>query len=216
MACSVSPGFPMASASPRKMTTTRAPPPPEVEASDFDWIGDLGRGRFARVTKVRHRRTCEVFALKEAINPTPDPEEEAEVLRRAAGFPSPYVVRCHAVIVGPHGGPASVLEYMDAGSLFAVLRRRGFPEPALPELAWRCLMGLAQLHSSGVAHLDVKPDNFLVNSQGEVKINDFNTSRVVYDSGQHRGELLGPEIHGHDLLLQPRAVRARRARRHGR
>jgi mitogen-activated protein kinase kinase 9 len=74
------------------------------------------------------------------------------VLRRAVGFPFPYVVRCHAVIVGPRGGQASVLEYMDAGSLFTILRRRrrrGLPEPALPELAWWCLMGLAQLHSSG-------------------------------------------------------------------
>jgi mitogen-activated protein kinase kinase 9 len=33
-----------------------------------------------------------------------------------------------------------------------------------------------------LVNLNVKPDNFLVNSQGEVKINDFNTSRVVYDS----------------------------------
>jgi serine/threonine protein kinase len=27
-------------------------------------------------------------------------------------------------------------------------------------------MGLLHLHSRGVAHLDVKPDNFLINSQG--------------------------------------------------
>jgi mitogen-activated protein kinase kinase 9 len=189
MACSVSGAAPHrmfhhATAPPREMTTTSAPPP--LEASDFDWIGDLGRGGFATVIKVRHRRTGEVFALKEAIHPTPDAYEEAEVLLRAAASPSPYVVRCHAVIVGPHGGPASVLEYMDGGSLYAVLRwrgrGRGFPEPALAEVAARCLMGLLHLHSRGVAHLDVKPDNFLVNSQGEVKINDFNTSRIVYDS----------------------------------
>jgi serine/threonine protein kinase len=31
-------------------------------------------------------------------------------------------------------------------------------------------------------NLNVKPDHFLVNSQGEVKINDFNTSLIVYDS----------------------------------
>jgi mitogen-activated protein kinase kinase 9 len=83
------------------------------------------------------------------------------------------------VIVGPNDGPTSVLKYMDGGSLQAVLhwrgRGRGFPEPALAEVAARCLMGLVHLHSHGVTHLDVKPDNFLVNSQGEVKISDFNT-----------------------------------------
>ncbi|TVU08658.1 hypothetical protein EJB05_42069, partial [Eragrostis curvula] len=165
----------------------RAPPPPplpepELDASDFDWIGDLGEGGFARVIKVRHRRTGEVFALKEAFYPTPDLEEEAEVLRRAAWGPSPHVVRCHALFPGPHGGPASLLEFMDAGSLHDVLRRRrwrGFPEAALAETASRCLLGLAQLHSRGVAHLDVKPDNFLANARGDVKINDFNVSRIV-------------------------------------
>jgi hypothetical protein len=91
MVCSISPGFPIVSASPCEMTATRAPPPPEVEASDFDWIGNLGRGGLGRVTKVRHRCACEVFAVKEAINPTPDPEE----LRRPRcsaeppGSPSP-------------------------------------------------------------------------------------------------------------------------------
>jgi hypothetical protein len=71
------------------------------QLSDFDWIGDLDRGSFTTVIKVCHRRTGEVFALKEAIHPTPDTYEEAEVLVRAAASPSPYVVRCHAVIVGP-------------------------------------------------------------------------------------------------------------------
>jgi hypothetical protein len=71
------------------------------QASDFDWIDDLGKGGFATVIKVRHHRTGKVFALKEAIHPTPDAYEEAEVLIRAAASPSPYVVRCHVVIIGP-------------------------------------------------------------------------------------------------------------------
>jgi hypothetical protein len=71
------------------------------QASDFDCISDLDRGSFATVIKVCHHRTGEVFTLKEAIHPTPDAYEEAEVLVRAAASPSPYVVRCHAVIVGP-------------------------------------------------------------------------------------------------------------------
>jgi serine/threonine protein kinase len=31
-------------------------------------------------------------------------------------------------------------------------------------------MALLHLHSRGVAHLDVKPDNFLVNSQGGLDV----------------------------------------------
>ncbi|KAL6844830.1 hypothetical protein ACP4OV_025489 [Aristida adscensionis] len=56
------PGFPAAphqmfrriAALPREMATAPPPPPAptaEVELSDFDWVGDLGEGGFARVTK---------------------------------------------------------------------------------------------------------------------------------------------------------------------
>jgi hypothetical protein len=41
--------------------------------------------------------------------------------RCSAAFPFPYVVRCHAVIFRPDGGPASVLGYMDSRFLYAVL-----------------------------------------------------------------------------------------------
>jgi mitogen-activated protein kinase kinase 9 len=183
MACSVT------GAAPHRMLHHQASmtvSPPEPEPSDYDWIGE---GGFARVSKVRYRRTGEVFALKEAFYPSPDAYEEAEVLRRAAGYASPYVVRCHSVFLDHDGGQSSVLELMDAGSLFSVLCRRGdrgFPEPALADAAARCLMGLAQLHSRGIAHLDVKSENFLANAEGEVKISDFNFARIVYGGAGER------------------------------
>ncbi|RCV11373.1 hypothetical protein SETIT_2G180600v2 [Setaria italica] len=193
MACSIAPAAPhqmfhRAGAAPHQMMTAAAPAPEEMRLSDFDWIGDLGAGGFARVSKARHRRTGAVFALKMSYDPDPDVEEEAEVLRRAAG--SPHVVDCHALLRGPAGEPACLLEFMDAGSLSRVLRRRrgkgGFPEPALAEAAAHCVVGLAQLHSRGVAHLDVKPDNLLANSRGEIKIGDFNTSKILYGrAGEH-------------------------------
>jgi mitogen-activated protein kinase kinase len=172
------------------MITALAPEPEEMRLSDFDWIGDLGAGGFARVSKARHRRTGAVFALKISYDPDPDADEEAEVLRRAAG--SLHIIDCHALLRAPDGEPACVLEFMDAGSLSRVLRRRrqrkrgGFPEPALAEAAAHCVVGLAQLHSRGIAHMDVKPDNFLANSRGEIKIGDFNTSKILYGAaGQH-------------------------------
>jgi len=183
----------------RMMMTTKAstaavaaPAPEEhnsrpLRLSDLEWLGELGKGGFARVTKVRHRGTGAVHALKMTVNPEPVAEEEAKVLRHAAGAPN--IVGCYGFLRGPFDEPSYLLEFMDAGSLGRILwsrRGRGIPEPALAEVAAQCAMGLAQLHSRGVAHLDVKPDNFLANVRGEIKIADFNTSRILYGAAGER------------------------------
>ncbi|OEL38342.1 Mitogen-activated protein kinase kinase 9 [Dichanthelium oligosanthes] len=196
MACSVAPAAPhqmfhRVIAAPHQMmrapSPVAAPAPEEMQLSDLDWIGHLGAGGFACVSKARHRRTGAVFALKMSFDDGPDMEEEAKVLSRAAG--SPHVIDCHAMLRAPGGEPAFLLEFMDAGSLGRVMRQRrgkGIPEAALAEVAAQCVVGLAQLHSRGVAHLDVKPDNFLANSRAEIKISDFNTSRILYGgAGEH-------------------------------
>ncbi|KAL6842811.1 hypothetical protein ACP4OV_027655 [Aristida adscensionis] len=200
---------------PQGMMKAPAPAPAEEELrlSDLERLGYLGEGACGVVFKVRHRRTGAVFALKTAHFPEPSAaDEEAEALRRVAG--SPHVVRCHAVLSTSDSddeAPAYVLELMDAGTLAGVLRGlggRGLPEPALAEVAARCLQGLAHVHSRGVAHLDLRPDNLLANAQGDVKIGDFSVSRILYGRAGERLRVpvaVGSLPHLSPERFQPRA-----------
>jgi serine/threonine protein kinase len=45
------------------------------------------------------------------------------------------------------------------------------------EILINCAKGLGHMHNKGWVHRDVKPDNFLVNEQGVVKLIDFNLAR---------------------------------------
>ncbi|KAL6615558.1 hypothetical protein ACP70R_037828 [Stipagrostis hirtigluma subsp. patula] len=199
------------------LETMKAPAPAgePLRLSDLEKVGFLGEGASGVVSKARHRRTGAVFALKMARYPGTDVAEEVEALRRAAAGPSPHVVRCHAVLRGADDDedeePAYVLELMDAGTLGDVLRRRGtrgVPEPALAEVASRCLDGLAHIHSRGVAHLDMKPDNLLANARGDVKIADFSVSRLLYGRSGERLRVsiaVGSLLHLSPERLQPNA-----------
>lgn len=78
-----------------------------------------------------------------------------------------------------------ITEYMDYGDLFnfitindSKLYTRGFLNHRSFEKFWRtlfsqCLASLIYLRSLGWAHLDVKPENFLINSWFEIKLIDF-------------------------------------------
>ncbi|KAF8696859.1 hypothetical protein HU200_036498 [Digitaria exilis] len=197
-------------AAPRETTAKKAEGDDELRLPDLEHVCHLGEGACGVVTKVRHRRTGAVFALKTAHYSDPNgatADEEAEALLRCAG--SPHVVRCHAVLAAGDDAPAAyVLELMDAGTLGDVLARRrggrgGIPELALAEVAARCLEGLAHVHSRGVAHLDLRPDNLLANSSGDVKIGDFSVSRILYGRAGERHRRRVSVAVGSPMYLSP-------------
>lgn len=163
------------------MTASVPEAPEKLRLSDLDWICELGAGGIASVCKARHCRTGAVFAIKISFDQDPlVVEKEAEVLKIAAG--ATHVIDLYGLLREPDSKAALVLEYMDAGSLGSLLRRRRglrIPEAAVAEVAFQCVRGLLQLHYNGVAHLDVKPYNILANSRGEIKMSDFNLSRVL-------------------------------------
>jgi hypothetical protein len=70
------------------------------------------------------------------------------------------------------------LEFMDGGSLEALLARTGsLPEGVLARVAADVLEGLAWLHrDKRMIHRDIKPANILLNLAGEPKITDFGIS----------------------------------------
>jgi serine/threonine protein kinase len=73
-----------------------------------------------------------------------------------------------------------LLEYMDCGSLENVYKKAGkIPEKELSHIAYQLLCGLTYLEKIGIVHRDIKPANILLNSQGQVKISDFDLCKQL-------------------------------------
>lgn len=91
------------------------------------------------------------------------------------------IVKTIDLMKNSSGAYSEIMEYCSAGDLYTlILATNG---EGLHYLEADCFMkqimrGLAYMHSKGVAHCDIKPENILLTTSGVAKISDFGTSAV--------------------------------------
>ena len=90
-----------------------------------------------------------------------------------------------------------IIEYMDRGSLRDIMTKTRqknykFKESELALIAIQILNGLSYLHIvAKQAHLDIKPENILINSDGLLKLTDFGISKDFSTSQDFMKTFLG-------------------------
>ena len=116
--------------------------------------------------------------------------EEWEILRRFQGHP--FIISLLDVYETDEEIQL-VLEYCEGGELFAALQKkrcrsqagRRYTEAKTAQIASQMLQALADLHSAGLVHRDVKAENILLVSEKEedihVKLCDFGLVRPLFD-----------------------------------
>jgi tRNA A-37 threonylcarbamoyl transferase component Bud32 len=139
---------------------------------------ELGRGASGHVMAAIHDASGLPVAIKYlAPQLFRDPgflagfREEAEVLR---SLDVPQVVQLLEYVEEPGEGAAIVMELVDGVSLHQMITREGAasPESALVVLKGS-LLGLASAHQHAIVHRDYKPENVLVDADGNSKLTDF-------------------------------------------
>ena len=88
-----------------------------------------------------------------------------------------------------------IQEFVDNGSVME-LNEEGvcLDGPFRPHSVWQytrdLICGVYYLHSKGVIHRDIKPDNLLITSNGVIKIGDFGSALVLQTPGEHLDSFL--------------------------
>jgi serine/threonine protein kinase len=143
----------------------------------------VGTGGMSSVFRAHDRLLDRKVALKVLHQQYTEDEEYVERFRRearaVASLSHPNIVT--VIDRGEHEGRQFIVfEYIEGENLKRLIQRRGpAPVETALELAMQIARGLAFAHQQGLVHRDVKPQNVLLNGDGQAKVTDFGIARSL-------------------------------------
>ncbi|CAE6433090.1 unnamed protein product [Rhizoctonia solani] len=185
-----------------------------VDQRAFTKLKTIGHGAFGVVSLVKEKDTGELYAMKQMrkVDMLRKGQEghvraERDVLKGAALVSSPtgadWIVRLFYSFQD-QDHLYLVLEFMGGGDLLNLLIEKDiFEEDFAKFYIAEMILAIEQCHKQGFIHRDIKPDNFLFDPNGHIKLSDFGLATDLHwahDTSyyeQQRRDLL--HKHGIDL-----------------
>ena len=170
------------------------PPPPDgfeqgnLFAARYQIVEELGLGGMGRVYRVLDKKLDEEIALKVI---RPEIAKRRDVIERFASelkLARQVVHRNVARMfdLNEEGGVRYItMEYVRGENLKRLIRKVGrlAPGQAVP-IACQISDGLAEAHRLGIIHHDLKPQNVMIDEEGQAKIMDFGLARLLAKEGR--------------------------------
>ncbi|KAL9226976.1 hypothetical protein vseg_002729 [Gypsophila vaccaria] len=171
----------------------------------------LGRGSFAKVFQARSMIDNKSVAIKVIDKLKTQPSIYPRIVGEVAAMrrlDHPNILRLHEVMASKTN-IYLVMDLAKGGDLFGKLSRRRdhrLPEALARRYFTQVVSALHYCHRHGVAHRDIKPQNLLLDEEGNIKVADFGLSAIV-ESPLNSSDLMvktscgtpafaGPEIVG--------------------
>jgi serine/threonine protein kinase len=149
---------------------------PGLEAS-FDQIQKMAIGGMAEVYRGRQRSLDRAVAIKRIRPELRTNRDIQERFRREARGSGNLLHQNLAHVydfISVDDELYIIMEYISGFDLAEVLERtQSLPIDVAGFVALKILEGLSFVHSHGMVHRDIKPDNIRLSTRGEVKIMDF-------------------------------------------
>lgn len=158
---------------------------------DFDIAGFLGDGAHGSVFLACERRTNFICVLK-CISKSHLVKSTQEALLRKeielqAHLKHPHIA-CMYTWFHTNSHVFFVMEYCSNGDLFSYLNDKGpFTEQRVAEMLFEIIWAIRTCHDKRIAHLDLKPENVLVNHEEKCKLADFGLSAHIGSKHKKKG-----------------------------
>ena len=157
-----------------------ATPQGGARVGEYTLLRQLGDGAYGTVFLATHNRTHEAFAIKRIlVDRSTMPFVERQVRRETSlmqGLHHPHVVRLIQVLQTPNAF-YFVMELAEGGELFdMIINSHRFSEVTARKYFQQLLSALQYCHGRDVIHRDLKAENLLLSSTGQLKVCDFGFS----------------------------------------
>jgi len=161
-------------------------PLPKFQDS-FELKKKLRKGSYATVWEAVEKETGETVAVKVIMRDGLSPADDEAILNEVSVMMSlkgnPYVVQLKRFFEEPDYF-FLVMEHMTGGDVFdRIVKMKRYTEKDARDCVENLLLAMKSIHSTGIAHRDVKPQNIMLVSEDEhtsIKVGDFGFARRVH------------------------------------
>lgn len=148
----------------------------------YQKIEKIGEGTYGVVYKAKNRTTGELVALKKIRLEAEDEGIPSTAIREISilkELQHPNIVRLHDVI-HTEKKLTLVFEFLDQDlkKFLDTWSEQGLNQNTIKSMLYQLLKGVSFCHDRRVLHRDLKPQNLLINSDGELKLADFGLARA--------------------------------------
>ncbi|XP_040999682.1 CBL-interacting serine/threonine-protein kinase 7-like [Juglans microcarpa x Juglans regia] len=159
------------------------PSPPTTILGKYQLGRLLGRGSFAKVYQARSMADDTAVAVKiidksKTVDAAMEPRIIREIMAMRRLQDHPNILKI-LELMATKTKIYLVVELATGGELFSKISRRGkLAEPSARRYFQQLVSALHFCHQNGVAHRDLKPQNLLLDKDGNLKVSDFGLSAL--------------------------------------
>ena len=119
------------------------------------------------------RNTDGELFIKKSIS-----KEYVEIYTRLKTLQNKNVVGIYDILPDKNGQYAVIEEFADGVSIYDAAQKRSFSPEEIRLFAAEICSGVSALHSLGIIHRDITYNNVIITKYGEIKLLDFDISRL--------------------------------------
>ena len=157
---------------------------PDFSSTKYTFVKELGRGGMGTVYLAEDRELNRLVAIKVLNTPEATEDLRNRMIREAqiiAGLEHPGIVPVHDVGMLPDGRVFYAMKFVRGSRLDEYAAQNSSIRDRLRKFQAVC-DAVAFAHAHGVIHRDLKPQNIMIGSFGEVLVLDWGVAKILREN----------------------------------